>query len=100
MAVKVYNFVFGIGYGDDIDKAKAVINDVIGKCKKILEKPETFIGVVELADSSVNLVTRVWTNTPDYWDVFFYMQETVKKEFDKQGISIPFPQHDVHMIKE
>jgi len=94
------DLVFGIGYGDDIDKAKAVINDVIGKCEKILKEPETFIGVVELADSSVNLVTRVWTNTPDYWDVFFYMQETVKKEFDKQGISIPFPQHDVHMIKE
>ncbi len=94
------DFVFGIGYGDDIDKAKEVIKGVIGNCKKVLKDPEMFIGVVELADSSVNLVTRVWANTSDYWDVYFYMQETVKKEFDKQGISIPFPQHDVHMIKE
>jgi len=94
------DLTFGIGYSDDIDKAKKVIASVISKNQNIHKDPEPFIGVVELADSSVNLVTRVWTDTAKYWDVFFYMQETVKKEFDKQGISIPFPQHDVHMIKD
>ncbi len=94
------DLVFGIGYTDDIDKAKEAITNVINRHKAALSTPEPFIGVIELADSSVNLVTRVWVNEPDYWDMFFYMQEYVKKEFDKQGISIPFPQHDVHMIKE
>jgi len=94
------DIVFGIGYSDDIDKAKEVITSVFKKHKAVLSSPEPFIGVVELADSSVNLVTRIWTNAADYWDVYFYMQEFVKKEFDKQGISIPFPQHDIHMIKE
>ncbi len=94
------DLVFGIGYGDDIDKAKEIIASVMNKHKAVLSSPEPFIGVIELADSSVNLVTRIWVNAADYWDLFFYMQEYVKKEFDKQGISIPFPQHDVHMIKE
>ena len=94
------DLVFGIGYTDDIDKAKDVIKSVMNKHKAVLKSPEPFIGVVELADSSVNLVTRIWVNAPDYWGLFFYMQEFVKKEFDKQGISIPFPQHDIHMIKD
>jgi small conductance mechanosensitive channel len=94
------DLTFGIGYSDDIDQARSVIESVIKTNKMILSDPAPFIGVVELADSSVNLVTRVWTETANYWDVFFYMQESVKKEFDKQGVSIPFPQHDVHMIKE
>jgi small conductance mechanosensitive channel len=94
------DLVFGIGYGDDIDKAKEIITSVMNKHKAVLSSPEPFIGVIELADSSVNLVTRIWVNAVDYWDLFFYMQEHVKKEFDKQGVSIPFPQHDIHMIKE
>ena len=94
------DLTFGIGYSDDIDKARSVIESVIKKNDLILKDPAPFIGVVELADSSVNLVTRVWTETANYWDIFFYMQEAVKKEFDKQGVSIPFPQHDIHMIKE
>jgi len=94
------DLTFGIGYSDDIDKARSVIESVLKKNDLILADPAPFIGVVELADSSVNLVTRVWTETANYWDIFFYMQESVKKEFDKQGISIPFPQHDIHMIKE
>ena len=94
------DIVFGISYSDNIDKARDVINSVIAKNEKIMKDPEPFIGVVELADSSVNLVTRVWSKTSDYWDVFFFLQENVKKEFDKKGVSIPFPQHDIHMIKE
>jgi len=91
------DFSFGIGYGEDIDQARTVIKQVIDKNEKILKEPKAFIAVGELADSSVNITTRVWANGADYWDVFFYMNEMVKKEFDKQRISIPFPQRDVHL---
>ncbi|WP_068472548.1 mechanosensitive ion channel family protein [Saccharicrinis aurantiacus] len=94
------DFSFGIGYGDDIDKARNLILDVVKRNDKIHTSPEPFIAVGELADSSVNLTTRVWCNGPDYWDVFFYMNEMVKKEFDQNGVSIPFPQRDVHLFKE
>ncbi len=94
------DFSFGIGYNDDIDKAKSVIAQVINSNEKALSDPEPFIAVGELADSSVNITTRVWVNAIDYWDFFFYMNENVKKEFDKQGISIPFPQTDVHLFKQ
>jgi len=94
------DFSFGIGYGDDIDKARAVILDVIHAHDKILSDPAPFIVVGELADSSVNLTTRVWSKGADYWEVFFYMNEAVKKAFDKNGISIPFPQTDVHVFKK
>ena len=93
------DITFGIGYGDDIDKAKGILQGIIDANELILNEPEPFIGVVELGDSSVNLVVRVWSKTPDYWAVFFYMQETVKKTFDKEGISIPFPQRDVHLYQ-
>lgn len=95
--VRRVDFTFGIGYNDDIDKAKQVIRDVIEKDERILKDPEPFIAVSNLGDSSVDLVTRVWANAGDYWGIFFDMQETVKKEFDRQGISIPFPQRDVHL---
>jgi len=91
------DIVFGIGYGDDMDKARDIIKEVALKNELIHKDPEVFVGLVELGDSSVNLATRVWTNTADYWTVYFYMMEFVKKEFDKQGITIPFPQRDVHM---
>ncbi|TAJ04012.1 mechanosensitive ion channel family protein [Marinilabiliaceae bacterium JC017] len=94
------DLVFGISYQDDIDKARTIIKEVAGRYDKILADPELFIGVVELGDSSVNLVARAWTKTSDYWDVYFYLNEFVKKEFDKQGVSIPFPQRDVHLVKE
>lgn len=91
------DFTFGIGYGDDIDKAKASILNVINANDIILKDPEPFIAVSELADSSVNFAVRVWVKSPDYWTVNFYMYEQVKKEFDNNNISIPFPQRDVHM---
>jgi small conductance mechanosensitive channel len=94
------DFSFGIGYGDDIDKAKEVILQVINNNDKILNDPAPFVAVGELGDSSVNITTRVWTSGTEYWSVFFYMNEMVKKVFDKQGISIPFPQRDVHLYKE
>lgn len=91
------DFTFGIGYGDDIDKAKASILNVINANDLILKDPEPFIAVSELADSSVNFAVRVWVKSADYWTVHFYMHEKVKKEFDNNNISIPFPQRDVHM---
>ncbi|MEN8121383.1 MAG: mechanosensitive ion channel domain-containing protein [Bacteroidota bacterium] len=93
------DFTFGIGYNDDIDKTREVLLSIIKANNKILQNPEPFIGVNELADSSVNLAVRVWVKGEDYWDVFFEMNETVKKEFDKQKISIPYPQTDVHLFQ-
>ncbi|MGD9107185.1 MAG: mechanosensitive ion channel [Desulfobacterales bacterium] len=93
------DLVFGIGYGDDIDHAKKVIMDVLAKEERILKDPSTTIGVVELADSSVNFAVRPWVKADDYWNVYFNLTENIKKGFDAQGISIPFPQCDVHMYK-
>jgi small conductance mechanosensitive channel len=95
--VRRVDMVFGIGYGDDIAKAKQIISDILAKDDRVLRDPEPTIAVCELADSSVNLAVRPWVNTPDYWGVLFDVTEAVKLEFDKQGVSIPFPQQDVHM---
>ena len=96
------DLVFGIGYGDSIDKARETINKVIAANDKIIKDDETkqpLVVISALADSSVNFTVRVWTLTEDYWTVFFAMQENVKKAFDADGISIPFPQRDVHLIR-
>jgi len=98
--IRRVDMTFGIGYGDDIRKAKDVLKTMVEADTRILKDPEPFIAVSELADSSVNFVVRVWCNTADYWGVYFDMHEKVKLEFDKQGISIPFPQHDVHLFNE
>ncbi|MEM9885821.1 MAG: mechanosensitive ion channel domain-containing protein [Bacteroidota bacterium] len=87
---------FGIGYGDDIDKARAIILETGKACPWILDDPAQGVVVAELADSSVNLATRPFCKSENYWKTFFYMQENVKKGFDAQGVSIPFPQLDVH----
>jgi len=94
------DFTFGIGYTDDIDKAKAVIKRLIDADTRIFKDPAPFVAVSELADSSVNFAVRVWAKASDYWGIFFDMTEAVKKEFDKEKISIPYPQTDVHLIKE
>lgn len=91
------DFVFGIGYNDDIDEARKVIRSVVDSYSQIKQDPEPFIMVGELADSSVNFTVRLWANAADYWDVHFGVIEDVKKALDKAGISIPFPQQDVHM---
>lgn len=91
---------YGIGYSDDIDKARAIILQVGKSCPHILDDPAQGVVVGELADSSVNLNTRPFCKSEYYWDTYFYMQEHVKKEFDKAGIGIPFPQMDVHMISK
>tara|TARA_R110002072_G_scaffold622_5_gene4817 strand:+ start:22036 stop:22911 length:876 start_codon:yes stop_codon:yes gene_type:complete len=97
MPTRRIDFSFGIGYGDDIDKTKAALEKLVAADTRILKDPAHLIAVEALADSSVNFKVRVWVNTPDYWAVYFAMFEAVKKEFDAQGISIPFPQQDVHM---
>ena len=89
----------GISYTDDILKAKGLMLDIIKADERILKDPAPQVAVSELADSSVNFVFRVWVNSPDYWAVHFDMIEKVKLEFDKNDISIPFPQQDVHLYK-
>lgn len=91
--------VFGIGYDDDIDKARGIIKEIIDQDERVLKDPAPQIVVAELADSSVNFKVRTWTSSDDYWSFFFDTTEKVKKQFDAQGISIPFPQRDVHVYE-
>lgn len=91
------DFIFGIGYGDDLKKAKNILERIVSEDSRILKDPATVVAVSELADSSVNFVVRPWVKTSDYWAVYFDMTEKVKLTFDNEGISIPFPQQDVHM---
>lgn len=91
--------VFGIGYGDDIRKAKEVIKAILESDERILKDPEPLIAVGELGDNSVNFNVRPWVNSGDYWPVKFDLNERIKLAFDENGISIPYPQMDVHMAK-
>jgi small conductance mechanosensitive channel len=89
----------GISYSDDIDKARSAINAVLAEIPEILETPAPDILVSEMADSSVNFAVRPWCKPADYWAVYFGVTEAIKKKFDEEGISIPFPQQDVHLYK-
>ena len=91
---------FGIGYGDDIKKAKDVLNAIVNADSRVFKDPAPMVVVSELADSSVNFAVRAWVKSADYWGLYFDMQEKVKLEFDKQGISIPFPQRDIHVFNK
>jgi small conductance mechanosensitive channel len=91
------DLVFGIGYDDDIKKAKELLIQILSEDSRVLKDPEPQVAVLELADSSVNFVVRPWVNTVDYWDVYFHFTEVVKQRFDAAGISIPYPQTDVHV---
>ncbi len=91
--------IFGIGYGDDIVKAKSILRRLIQEDQRILKSPEPQVVVGELADSSVNFTVRVWCDAGDYWGIYYDMHEKVKLIFDQEGISIPFPQRDVHLHK-
>ncbi|MBK1789546.1 mechanosensitive ion channel family protein [Persicirhabdus sediminis] len=93
------DFVFGIGYDDDIDKARSIIEEILKSDERVLKDEDLTIVIGELADSSVNFTVRAWAKSADYWGVFFDTQEKVKKAFDAQGVSIPFPQTDVHLHK-
>ena len=92
------DWTFGIAYGDDSDKAKEVLYRLVKADERVLSEPEdVFVGLVSLGDSSVNFTVRAWVNSPDYWGVFFRMNEEVYKTFGKEGLNIPFPQMDVHV---
>ena len=93
------DLVVGVGYEDDLIKVKSVLADIISKETRALTDPEPLVAVSELADSSVNLVVRVWVKSADYWGVTFDMTEAIKLRFDQEGISIPYPQQDVHMFE-
>lgn len=94
------DLVFGISYGDDMKKAKEALERVVKSDPRILKDPAPTIAVFELGESSVNLVCRPWVNPKDYWDVYFDVVEKGKLELEKSGITIPFPQRDVHLYQQ
>jgi len=91
------DFVFGIGYDDDLKLAKKTLQELMDADSRILKEPKSFIGVGELGDSSVNFTVRAWVKSADYWGVHFDMNENVKLTFDEKGISMPYPQMDIHL---
>ena len=94
------DLTFGVGYDDDIDHVKKVLKGIIEADERVLKNPAPFIGVVEHGESSVNFAVRPWVKAENYWGVFFDFNERVKKAFDKEGISIPFPQRDIHIVSQ
>ncbi|MCW8889290.1 MAG: mechanosensitive ion channel [Sedimenticola sp.] len=92
------DMVFGIGYGDDMAKAEAILRDIVESDTRVLTDPAPVIKVHTLGESSVDFIVRPWVNTPDYWDVYWDITRSVKEQFDAKGVSIPFPQRDIHMI--
>ena len=93
------DLVFGVGYDSDLETVKRAIHEVVAADSRILDDPAVTVGIVELADNSVNFVVRPWVKSGDYWDVYFGLNEAMKNRFDAEGISIPFPQRDVHIIQ-
>ena len=93
------DWTIGVGYGDDLDKARTVIQQLCDDDSRILKDPAVLIAVSELADSSVNFTVRAWVNAADYWGVYFEMNENVYNTFNKEGLNIPYPQMDVHLQK-
>jgi small conductance mechanosensitive channel len=99
-ATRRVDMVFGIGYDDDLRKAKTILQEMINADPRVLADPAPKVAVSELGDSSVNFVVRPWANAADYWGLKFDFTEAVKLRFDEEGISIPYPQMDVHLHKE
>ena len=93
------DMVVGVSYSDDLDKVRSTLEELVAAEDRVLDEPACTIAVSELADSSVNFVVRPWVATADYWGVKFGLTEAIKKRFDKDGISFPFPQQDVHLYK-
>lgn len=96
--IRRVDIIFSIGYKDDFEKAKGIINNIINNHEKALKEPKPLVRVCELAESSINIATRVWAKGEDYWDLRYDLLEFVKYEFDKQGINIPYNQLDVHLV--
>jgi len=94
------DMVFGIGYSDDVDKAQKILEEIVSEHELVLKEPEAIVKLHELADSSVNFVCRPWATPENYWDVYWDITREVKRRFDAEGISIPFPQSDVHIYQQ
>ena len=90
----------GIGYDDDVKQARSILLGLAAADSRVLKDPEAVVWLVSLGDNSVNLSLRMWTKTEDFWGVFWNIQEQAKEAFDEQGISIPFPQRTVHIVKQ
>ncbi|NOQ17202.1 MAG: mechanosensitive ion channel [Methyloprofundus sp.] len=98
--VRRIDLVFGIGYGDSIEQAEKVLRDIVDSHELVLKKPETFIKVHTLNESSVDFVVRPWVKSANYWEVYWDITRKVKEQFDANGVSIPFPQRDLHIFQE
>lgn len=94
------DLVFGAGYDDDIDKVKGILQKLVSEDERILKTPEPLIGVLEHADSSINYAVRPWVKAKDFWAVYFSLNEKVKKAFDAEEVSIPYPQRDIHIVSQ
>ena len=94
------DFVFGVSYGSDVDHVKRVLMEEVKKNELFLQDPAPFVGLLEMADSSVNFACRPWIDPDQYWDAYFQLNEAVKKRFDAEGIEIPFPQRVVHSVSD
>lgn len=93
------DLVFGVSYDADTERVKQILHEEIQKESRFLAEPAPTVGLLELADSSVNFAVRPWVKADDYWETFFEFQETVKRRLDAEGIGIPFPQRDVHIFQ-
>jgi small conductance mechanosensitive channel len=98
--IRRIDMVFGISYSDDIPHAEKVLEEILENHDGVLENPEPVVKLHNLGDSSVDFIVRPWAKTDDYWDVYWHVTREVKMRFDAEGISIPFPQRDVHVIQE
>ncbi len=94
------DMVFGIGYGDDMDKAIRIIREIIDEDERVLKEPEPLIAISNLGDSSVDITVRPWTHRSNVWPLRFDITKKIKERFDANGVSIPFPQRDVHLFRE
>lgn len=94
------DLVYGVSYSADLNHVIAVLNELVADDERILKEPAPTIGVLEHGDSSINIAVRPWVKKEVYWDVFFDMQKKVKERFDAEGISIPFPQRDIHIVED
>jgi small conductance mechanosensitive channel len=97
--IRRIDLMFGVSYSDDLDKVESILNEIVEGHELVLDSPEPIVKLHELADSSVNFIVRPWVKTDDYWNTYWDLMKTVKQRFDAEGISIPFPQRDVHMIE-
>ena len=93
------DMMIGVGYGDDLDKTQEVLMEVISAHELVLKDPAPVVKVTNLGESSVDFAVRPWSKTGDYWDVYWDLTKTIKQRLDKEGISIPFPQRDLHLVE-